>query len=81
MFSHNGPQTAWQQTPSHINISRNAGNSQVPSYAEVSALWGIAYLEKMLPDVFCDGLWGDEEGLDRDFDNMTMFTEYGEAIS
>ena len=49
------------------------GNSQVPSHAEVSALWGVAYLENLLPDGTCDGLLGDEEGMDKDVANMTMF--------
>jgi dimethylaniline monooxygenase (N-oxide forming) len=49
------------------------GNSQVPSHAEVSSLWGVAYLEDLLLDGSCDGLLGDEEGMDNDVANMTMF--------
>jgi dimethylaniline monooxygenase (N-oxide forming) len=49
------------------------GNSQVPSYAEVSALWGVAYLENLLQDGSCDGLLGGEERMDKDVANMTMF--------
>jgi len=54
------------------------GNSQAPSHAEVSALWGVAYLEELLPDGSCGGLLGNEEGMDKDvvYDNV-----YGEAIS
>jgi hypothetical protein len=47
-------------------------NSQVLSYAEVAALWGVAYLENLLPECSCDGVLGDEEGMDRDIDNMTI---------
>jgi hypothetical protein len=49
------------------------GNSQVPGYAEVSALWGVAYLENLLQDGSCDRLLRGEEGMDKDVANMTMF--------
>jgi dimethylaniline monooxygenase (N-oxide forming) len=49
------------------------GNSQVPTHAEVSSLWGVAYLEGLLPDGSCDGLLGDKEAMDKDVANMTAF--------
>jgi hypothetical protein len=49
------------------------GYSQVPTHAEVLALWGVAYLADLLLDGSCDGLLGVKEGMDKDVANMTAF--------
>jgi hypothetical protein len=49
------------------------GNSQVPTHAGVSALWGVAYFEDLLPDASYGGLLGDKERVGKDAANMTIF--------
>jgi dimethylaniline monooxygenase (N-oxide forming) len=44
----------------------HCGNAQTPMFAEVSALWGIAYLEGLLETGSCEGRLGNLDGMNED---------------
>jgi dimethylaniline monooxygenase (N-oxide forming) len=48
-------------------------NATVPTHAEVSSLWGIAYLEGQLPDGACEGALGDKLAMDKDIATNNAF--------